>query len=91
VDEAVAIANDTEFGLAGAVYTADPARGFEVALRVRAGTFGVNCYGTDALVPFGGYKQSGLGREGGPEGLESYLETKAIALPADFTPAMGAL
>jgi betaine-aldehyde dehydrogenase len=84
VDEAVAIANDTEFGLAGAVYTADPARGFEVARRVRAGTYGVNCYGTDALVPFGGYKQSGLGREGGPEGLEAYLETKAIALPAGF-------
>jgi aldehyde dehydrogenase (NAD+) len=53
---------------------------------VRAGTYGVNCYGTDALVPFGGYKQSGLGREGGPEGLEEYLETKAIALPGDFSP-----
>jgi aldehyde dehydrogenase (NAD+) len=39
-------------------------------------------------VPFGGYKQSGLGREGGPEGLEEYLETKAIALPADFSPAL---
>jgi aldehyde dehydrogenase (NAD+) len=86
VDEAIGIANDTEFGLAGAVYTADPARGFEVARRVRAGTYGVNCYGTDALVPFGGYKQSGLGREGGPEGLEAYLETKAIALPAGFSP-----
>jgi aldehyde dehydrogenase (NAD+) len=86
VDEAIDIANDTEFGLAGAVYTADPARGFEVARRVRAGTYGVNCYGTDALVPFGGYKQSGLGREGGPEGLEEYLETKAIALPGDFSP-----
>jgi len=86
VDEAVDIANDTEFGLAGAVYTADPARGFEVARRVRAGTYGINCYGTDAMVPFGGYKQSGLGRESGPEGLAEYLETKAIALPADFTP-----
>jgi betaine-aldehyde dehydrogenase len=87
LDEAIDIANDTEFGLAGAVYTSDPARGFEVARRVRAGTYGVNCYRTDALVPFGGYKQSGLGREGGPEGLEEYLETKAIALPAGFSPS----
>ncbi|GAA2312915.1 aldehyde dehydrogenase [Streptomyces violaceusniger] len=86
LDEAVAIANDTDFGLAGAVYTADPARGFEVARRVRAGTYGVNRYGTDAGVPFGGYKQSGLGREGGREGLESYLETKAVALPDGFSP-----
>jgi aldehyde dehydrogenase (NAD+) len=86
VDQAIAIANDTEFGLAGAVYTADPARGFEVARRVRAGTFGINCYGTDAKVPFGGYKQSGLGRESGPEGLAEYLETKAIALPGGFSP-----
>ncbi|WP_238006544.1 aldehyde dehydrogenase [Dactylosporangium sp. AC04546] len=86
LDEAIAIANDTDFGLAGAVYTADPSRGFEVARRVRAGTYGVNCYGTDARVPFGGYKQSGLGREGGREGLESYLETKAVALPAGYSP-----
>jgi betaine-aldehyde dehydrogenase len=86
LDEAVAIANDTDFGLAGAVYTADPARGFDVARRVRAGTYGVNCYRTDAGLPFGGYKQSGLGREGGREGLESYLETKAVALPAGFSP-----
>jgi len=86
VDEAIDIANDTEFGLAGAVYTADPARGFGVARRVRAGTYGINCYGTDAKVPFGGYKQSGLGRESGPEGLAEYLETKAIALPAGFSP-----
>ncbi len=86
VDEAIDIANDTEFGLAGAVYSADPARGFEVARRVRAGTYGVNCYGTDALIPFGGYKQSGLGRENGREGLETYLETKAVALPDGFSP-----
>jgi aldehyde dehydrogenase (NAD+) len=86
VDEAITIANDTQFGLAGAVYTADPARGFEVARRVRAGTYGVNCYGTDAGLPFGGYKQSGLGREGGPEGLAGYLETKAVALPDGFSP-----
>lgn len=47
---------------------------------------GINCYGTDAKVPFGGYKQSGLGRESGSEGLAEYLETKAIALPGGFSP-----
>jgi aldehyde dehydrogenase (NAD+) len=87
VDEAVAIANDSDYGLAGAVYTADPERGFEVARRVRAGTFGVNSYGTDPSLPFGGWKQSGLGREGGPEGLEAYLEIKSVALPEGFAPA----
>ncbi len=86
LDEAVDIANDSDFGLAGAVYTADPERGFGVARRVRAGTYGVNGYGTDALVPFGGYKQSGLGRENGPEGLAAYLETKSVALPDGFSP-----
>ncbi len=86
VDEAVAIANDSPYGLAGAVYTADPGRGFDVARRVRTGTFGVNTYGTDPFIPFGGVKQSGLGREGGPEGLAAYLETKAVALPDGFAP-----
>ncbi|WP_433189960.1 aldehyde dehydrogenase [Actinoallomurus sp. CA-150999] len=86
VDEAIAIANDTDFGLAGAVYTADSSRGFDVARRVRAGTYGVNGYGTDAGVPFGGYRQSGLGRENGREGLDAYLETKAVALPDGFAP-----
>jgi aldehyde dehydrogenase (NAD+) len=89
VAEAIDIANDSEFGLAGAVYTADPGRGFEVARRVRAGTYGVNRYGTDALLPFGGYKQSGLGREGGTEGLAGYLETKSVALPDGFAPFGG--
>jgi aldehyde dehydrogenase (NAD+) len=86
VDEAVAIANDTDYGLAGAVYTTDPERGFDVARRVRAGTFGVNTYGTDPCMPFGGCKQSGLGREGGPEGLAAYLEPKTVALPGDYDP-----
>ncbi len=86
VDEAVAIANDTEYGLAGAVYTPDPARGFAVAQRVRAGTYGVNGYGSDPCIPFGGFKQSGIGREGGTEGLEAYLETRAVSLPDGFAP-----
>jgi aldehyde dehydrogenase (NAD+) len=86
VDEALAIANDSPYGLAGAVYTTDPERGFDVARRVRTGTFGVNAYGTDPLVPFGGVKESGIGREGGAEGLAAYLETKAVALPDGFDP-----
>ena len=86
VDEAVAIANDSDYGLAGAVYTADPVRGFDVARRVRTGTFGINENGVGPCVPFGGMKQSGLGREGGPEGLDAYLETKAVRLPDGFVP-----
>jgi betaine-aldehyde dehydrogenase len=86
VNEAIAIANDSEYGLGGAVYTADPGRGFEVAKRVRTGTFGINKYGGDPRIPFGGYKQSGIGREGGVEGLSAYLETKAITLPDGFDP-----
>jgi aldehyde dehydrogenase (NAD+) len=88
VDEAVAIANDTDYGLAGAVYTSNPERGFAVARRVRTGTFGVNTYGTDPCLPFGGRKQSGLGREGGPEGLDAYLEPKTVALPEGFSPVL---
>jgi aldehyde dehydrogenase (NAD+) len=77
-DEAVAIANDSEYGLAGSVWTEDEARGLEVARRVRTGTIGVNYYVPDLTAPFGGYKASGVGREFGRQGLESYLEWKAI-------------
>jgi len=88
VDEAVAIANDTDFGLAGGVFTADPARGLDVARLIRTGTYGINTYGTDPTMPFGGCKQSGLGRESGVDGLSAYLEAKTIALPAGFVPAL---
>ncbi len=81
--EAVAIANDSEYGLAGSVWTADADRGLEVARQVRTGTFGINQYLMDFTSPFGGFKASGLGREFGPEGLSAYLEPKSIALPAD--------
>ena len=81
-DDAVAIANDSIYGLSGAVFTADPERGFEVAQRIRTGTVNVNTAVTDFTVPFGGYKQSGLGREGGPEGLEEFFETKTVHFPA---------
>jgi betaine-aldehyde dehydrogenase len=82
VDEAVAIANDSPYGLCGAVWTSDVERGVEVARRVRTGTFNVNGFTYDTTAPFGGFKQSGLGREWGAEGLEPYTEVKTIALPA---------
>jgi aldehyde dehydrogenase (NAD+) len=79
VDDAVRIANDSEFGLAGSVWTGDPqGAGMDVARRVRTGTFGVNQYTMDFIAPFGGFKASGIGREFGKEGLETYLEQKSI-------------
>jgi betaine-aldehyde dehydrogenase len=80
-DEAVAIANDTPYGLSGAVFTVDVARGVAIGARIRVGTFGVNGYALDPSLPFGGRKQSGIGREFGAEGLAEYTELKAIALP----------
>ncbi|WP_351236462.1 aldehyde dehydrogenase [Streptomyces sp. NPDC002133] len=77
-DEAVALANDSAYGLGGAVYTADAERGTATARRIQTGTIGVNGYQIDPLAPFGGYKQSGLGRELGPEGLTAYLQSKSI-------------
>jgi len=81
-DDAVRLANDSDYGLAGTVWTADPERGMEIARRVRTGTYGVNMYMIEACAPFGGYKASGIGRELGPEGLMGYLEYKSIARPA---------
>ncbi|MBA0126973.1 aldehyde dehydrogenase [Haloechinothrix sp. YIM 98757] len=80
-DDAVAIANDSEYGLAGSVWTSDVQHGLEIARRVRTGTLGVNNYLIDANAPFGGYKASGIGREFGPEGLEPYTELKSVTLP----------
>jgi len=78
--EAVRIANDSDYGLSGSVWTADGARGLEVARRVRSGSFGVNQpYSMDPVAPFGGVKASGIGRELGREGLEAYVEFKAIS------------
>ncbi|MDQ1520439.1 MAG: aldehyde dehydrogenase [Actinomycetota bacterium] len=81
VDDAVRIANDSDYGLAGSVWTADIDQGMDVARRVRAGTYGVNQYTMDFVAPFGGYKASGIGREFGKEGLEHYLELKSIVPP----------
>ncbi|MDQ4063191.1 MAG: NAD-dependent succinate-semialdehyde dehydrogenase [Actinomycetota bacterium] len=80
-DEAIAAANDTEFGLVSYVYTRDLNRALRVIERLQTGMVGVN-QGTvsNAAAPFGGIKQSGFGREGGTEGIEEYLETKYVAL-----------
>ena len=77
-EEAVRLAEESDYGLAGSVWTADQERGLALARRIRAGTFGVNVFNIDVNTPFGGYKASGLGREFGPEGLEEYLEHKSI-------------
>ncbi len=78
VDEAVEIANDSEYGLSGAVSGADKAQTLEVASRLRTGNVHVNGAGPDFAAPFGGYKKSGVGREWGRFGLEEFLETKAV-------------
>lgn len=77
-DEAVALANDTEFGLAGTVWSTDVDRATMVARAVHTGTIGVNDYALDVRAPFGGVKASGMGRELGPEGLEAYRTLKSI-------------
>ncbi len=80
-DEAVRIANDSPFGLSGAIFSGDEERALAVARRIRTGTLGINggvWYAAD--VPFGGYKQSGIGREMGVAGFEEYLETKSVAV-----------
>lgn len=82
IDDAVAIANDSDFGLAGTVWTSDHERANEIARRIKTGTFGINGYLMDLWAPFGGVKASGLGRELGPEGLSAYLTTKSIYQPA---------
>lgn len=77
-NDAVAKANNSQFGLNASVYTADVERGYRVARRVRSGNVTINGMIVDPKQPFGGFKQSGMGREGGPEGLDNYVETKTI-------------
>jgi len=87
-EEAVQIANDSDYGLCGAVFTGDDERGLAVARQVRTGTYMVNSnIPIDFSSPFGGYKASGVGREFGEDGLELFLEKKTINLPAGYRPS----
>ena len=87
-DQAVEIANATQYGLNATVFTNDPDRAFAVARRLRSGTVGHNAQRVDFGIAFGGFKQSGIGREGGVEGLLPFLETKTIVLDDDLTEPM---
>ena len=78
IDDAVDIANDSDYGLSGAVYAADGERAESVARRVRTGQISINGWEMCVVQPFGGFKQSGIGREGNVEGLRAYLEPKLI-------------
>ncbi len=96
-EDVVAIANDTVYGLNASVFTPDVDRARQIARRLRSGTVGHNAFRTDFGIAFGGFKQSGIGREGGTEGLLPFLETKTVILegvPAgtaepDRTPLVG--
>ncbi|MCC6225409.1 MAG: aldehyde dehydrogenase [Microthrixaceae bacterium] len=86
--DALRIANDSDYGLCGTVWTGDVDHGIDVARGVRTGTYTVNGFAMEFSAPFGGYKASGIGRELGPEGLEEYLELKTINLPAGTEPKL---
>ena len=77
---AIAIANDSIYGLNASVFTNDVDRARDVARQLRSGTVGHNAFRTDFTMAFGGFKQSGIGREGGTEGLHPFLETKSVIL-----------
>ena len=81
IDQIVAEANNTEYGLAAGVWTKDISKAHRLAHRLRAGTVWINCYSIfDAALPFGGFKQSGWGREMGHEVLELYTEVKSVCV-----------
>jgi aldehyde dehydrogenase (NAD+) len=81
IDEVVRRANNTTYGLAAAVWTRDVSKAHAIANRLRAGTVWVNCYDVfDAAAPFGGFKQSGIGRELGEYGLQNYTEVKTVTV-----------
>jgi acyl-CoA reductase-like NAD-dependent aldehyde dehydrogenase len=80
--EAISIANDTHYGLNSCIFTNDPNRVYSLGRQLRAGLVGHNTFAVDWTLPGGGFKQSGIGREGGVEGLEAYLETKTMTFQA---------
>ena len=80
IDEAVAIANDSPYGLGGAVFTLDADKALVVARRIRSGSIAQNGMGPQGGMPFGGFKQSGIGREGSPEVFDAYTELQTIYL-----------
>jgi betaine-aldehyde dehydrogenase len=86
--DALRIANDSEYGLCGSVWTSNLDHGVDVARQVRTGTYNVNGFAMEFGAPFGGFKASGIGRELGPEGLAAYLEAKTINLPMGFEPKL---
>jgi betaine-aldehyde dehydrogenase len=85
-DDAVRIANDSPYGLAGSVFTTDNEKAMTIASKIRTGTYAVNMYAFDPGAPFGGYKNSGIGRENGPEGIEQYTQAKSVLLPFGYKP-----
>ena len=84
-DDAIRIANDSVYGLAGSVWTTDNDKAIEIAKQIRTGTYAVNMYGNDPGAPFGGYKNSGIGRENGPEGVEHFTQQKSVLMPMGYT------
>ncbi|MFM6980221.1 MAG: aldehyde dehydrogenase family protein, partial [Micrococcales bacterium] len=76
--EAIDIANDSKFGLGGSIFTSDPDHGEQVARKIETGSVGINFYGSNLAAPFGGWKESGLGMEYGPEAIGAYVRMKSI-------------
>ncbi|MEU6646307.1 aldehyde dehydrogenase [Saccharomonospora sp. NPDC046836] len=90
-EEAVAMANDSEYGLNGAVFTTDLDRGLSIARRIRTGTVELNGNPAGQHAPMGGFKGSGIGREFGPEGFDAFVELKSIGLPEGLAGELAAL
>ena len=87
-DEAIAIANNSHYGLNGSVFTSDVERGLRVAARIQTGTVELNGNPAGFRAPMGGVKHSGLGREFGPEGLDAFVETKSIGVAKEVADAL---